>query len=173
MSEAGVEARYMVGHSLYEKKQYERARGIFGMAAMFNTKSAKYLSACGLACFMCNDFVTASAFFKLAAAAGDDGPKTMLRLAECSIRTGRLGEAKHYVDGAVSVAKSDKYKDDKAVQKYAARAAMMSSAIAKQIAAGHGPIAEKQPKAETPKSEPNTEAQTKTESKAEETKSNG
>jgi TolA-binding protein len=85
ISEDGLEAIYVVGYEMYKHKQYEEAKGVFTILCVLEPTSVKYLSACGSAYFMMEDYLNASQLFRIALIHGDYTPKTLLRLAECIV----------------------------------------------------------------------------------------
>jgi tetratricopeptide (TPR) repeat protein len=133
ISDEGLEAIYMVGYEMYKHKQYEEAKGVFTLLCALEPASIKYLSACGSACFMQEDYINASQFFRLALINGDYTPKTLLRLAECSIKLELLELAERYLGELVRVAAEEKFKDNKESQTYKTRAQMMLSMITKRL----------------------------------------
>ncbi|MDR0742066.1 MAG: tetratricopeptide repeat protein [Puniceicoccales bacterium] len=129
ISDEGLEAIYTVGYEMYSHKQYEEAKGVFSLLCALEPTSTKYLSACGSSCFMQEDHLNASQFFRLALINGDYTPKTLLRLAECSIRLELLELAERYLREVIHIAAGENFKDNKEAQIYKTRAQMMLTMI--------------------------------------------
>lgn len=132
LTKEAMDAIYLVGHEMYHHKQYDKARDVFGLLSMLEPTSTMYLSACGSACFMNEDYFNAAQFFRLAMLQGEYNPKTLLRMAECYVRLNQLDLVKRYTDEIIRLSDRDEYKDDKAVQGYIVRAKMMNDMIAAQ-----------------------------------------
>lgn len=133
ISNEGLEAIYTVGYEMYKHKQYEEAKGVFTILCTLEPTSIQYLSACGSAYFMLEDYLNASQFFRLALINGDYTPKTLLRLAECTIKLELLELAERYLTELIHVAAEEKFKNDKESQAYEARARMMLTVVAEQL----------------------------------------
>jgi predicted Zn-dependent protease len=133
ISDEGLEAIYTVGYEMYKHKQYEEAKGVFTILSVLEPTSIRYLSACGSAYFMLEDYLNASQFFRLALINGDYTPKTLLRLAECTIKLEMLELAERYLSELIRVAAEEKFKNDRESQAYGARAKMMLSMITEQL----------------------------------------
>jgi tetratricopeptide (TPR) repeat protein len=133
ISEEGLEAIYTVSYEMYKHKQYEEAKGVFTILCTLEPISIKYLSACGSAYFMLEDYFNASQLFRIALINGDYTPKTLLRLAECSIKLELLDLAERYLGELIRLAAEEKFKEDKESQTYEARARMMLTAVAEQL----------------------------------------
>ncbi|MDR1401786.1 MAG: tetratricopeptide repeat protein [Puniceicoccales bacterium] len=133
ITDGGLEAIYMVGNEMYRLKQYDKARGVFGLLTTLEPLLPKYLAACGSANFMCKDYATAAQYFRMAMMRGDYTPKSLLRLTECVIRVNQLDVARRYIDELLKLAKSDKFKDDEESQMYASRAKMIAESIEKKF----------------------------------------
>ena len=132
LTKESMDAIYLVGHEMYHHKQYDKARDVFGLLSMLEPSSSMYLSACGSACFMDEDYFNAANFFRLSMLQGEYNPKTLLRMAECCVRLNQLYLVKRYTDEIIRLSDRDEYKNDKAVQGYVARAKMMNDMIAAQ-----------------------------------------
>lgn len=132
LTKESMDAIYLVGHEMYHHKQYDKARDVFGLLSMLEPKSTMYLSACGSACFMNEDYFNAAQFFRLAMLQGEYNPKTLLRMAECCVRLNQLDLVKRYTDEIIRLSDRDEYKDDKVVQGYVMRAKMMNDMIIAQ-----------------------------------------
>ncbi|MDR2778866.1 MAG: tetratricopeptide repeat protein [Puniceicoccales bacterium] len=133
ISDDGLEAIYTVGYEMYKHKQYEEAKGVFTILCMLEPTSVKYLSAGGAAYFMLGDYLNASQLFRIALINGDYTPKTLLRLAECSIKLEMLELAERYLAELVHIATEEKFKNDKESQAYSARAKMMLAMVTEQL----------------------------------------
>lgn len=132
LTKESMDAIYLVGHEMYHHKQYDKARDVFGLLSMLEPKSTMYLSACGSACFMNEDYFNAAQFFRLAMLQGEYNPKTLLRMAECCVRLNQFDLVKRYTDEIIRLSDRDEYKNDKVVQGYVVRAKMMNDMIASQ-----------------------------------------
>ena len=132
LTKESMDAIYLVGHEMYHHKQYDKARDVFGLLSMLEPSSNMYLSACGSACFMDEDYFNAANFFRLSMLQGEYNPKTLLRMAECCVRLNQFDLVKRYTDEIIRLSDRDEYKDDKVVQGYVMRAKMMNDMIAAQ-----------------------------------------
>ncbi|MDR1528112.1 MAG: tetratricopeptide repeat protein [Puniceicoccales bacterium] len=133
ISNEGLDAIYTVGHEMYKHKQYEEAKGVFTILCTLEPTSIKYLSACGSTYFMLEDYLNASQFFRLALINGDYTPKTLLRLAECTIKLELLELTERYLRELIRIAAEEKFKNDKESQAYEARAQMMLAVVTAQL----------------------------------------
>jgi len=133
ITEEGFESMYMVGFEMYKHKQDEEAKGVFTLLSMLVPSSTRYLSACGSAHFMMEDCLNASQFFRLALVQGDFTPKTLLRLAECSIRLAQFDLAERYLGELVRIAKDEKFTNDKEFQSHETRAGIMFAMVKEQL----------------------------------------
>jgi hypothetical protein len=133
LSDGAMEAIYMVGHGLYQNKQYARAKDILAMLSTMDPMNAKYMSAAGMACFMDNDFVHADQIFRCALVSGDYTPKTLMRLLECSVKLKKWENAKRYVDEVVALGKNKEFKDSKEMEMYSNRAAMIRVVVEAEL----------------------------------------
>jgi hypothetical protein len=82
---------------------------------------------------MLEDYFNASQLFRIALINGDYTPKTLLRLAECSIKLELLDLAERYLGELIRLAAEEKFKEDKESQTYEARARMMLVAVVEQL----------------------------------------
>jgi tetratricopeptide (TPR) repeat protein len=135
LNDAALESIYSIGHELYSRKQYEKAKGVFTLLLVLEPNSAKYISACGSSCFMLELYDKAFEFFTSALASGDYTPKTLLRTAECAVRIGRFEAAEGYLKEILNLAEKKEFKGSNDIQIYTTRATMMLQMIQEQAEA--------------------------------------
>jgi predicted Zn-dependent protease len=133
ISDEGLEAIYTVAYEMFKHKQYEEAKGVFTILCVLEPTSIRYLSACGSTYFMLEDYLNASQFFRIALIHGDYTPKTLLRLAECTVKLELLELAERYLTELIRVAQKEEFKNDIESKSYEARARMMLAVVAEQL----------------------------------------
>ena len=86
LDDNALEVIYSLGREMFNLKKYEKAKDVFNLLCLLKANNPKYIAACGSACFMLKDYINAMLFFRMAVVNGDYTPKSIMKIAECTVR---------------------------------------------------------------------------------------